>query len=98
MRDVLDQPVAAADETVLDNDACRIVLDAIARLGRNDIEVLLLSTWERLSISEIAVVLALAPNAVNQRLHRARRNLGREYRRLQAQPISTTEAPSGGAR
>jgi hypothetical protein len=43
-------------------------------------------------------VLDIAPNAVAQRLHRARRNLGREYRRLQAQPISTPQAPTGGAR
>lgn len=98
MRTVVDQPAAPADETVLDHDACRIVLDAIARLGRTDVEVLLLTAWEHLSVAEIAVVLDIAPNAVAQRLHRAHRNLGREYRRLQTQPISTPEAPTGGAR
>ncbi len=98
MRTVADQPASAADETVLDHDACRIVHDAIARLGRTDVEVLLLSVWEHLSVAEIAVVLDIAPNAVAQRLHRARSNLGREYRRLQTQPISTPEAPTGGAR
>ena len=98
MRTVADEPASPADETILDRDACRIVLDAIARLGRTDVEVLLLITWEHLSVAEIAVVLNIAPNAVAQRLHRARRNLGREYRRLQAQPISTPEAPTGGAR
>ena len=46
----------SADPTVLDHDACRIVLDAIARLGRTDVEVLLLTAWERLSVAEIAVV------------------------------------------
>jgi RNA polymerase sigma-70 factor (ECF subfamily) len=83
---------------VLDRDACRLVLDAIARLGRTDVEVLLLVAWEHLSIAEIAVVLNIAPNAVTQRLHRARRNLGREYRRLQADPIASPKAPTGGAR
>ena len=98
LRTVVDQPTLPADETVLDHDACRIVLDAIARLGRTDVEVLLLTAWERLSVAEIAVVLNISPNAVAQRLHRAHRNLGREYRRLQPQPISTPEAPTGGTR
>ena len=98
MRTVADRPACPADETIPDHDACRIVLDAIAQLGRTDVEVLLLTAWERLSVAEIAVVLDIAPNAVAQRLHRARRNLGREYRRLQAQPISTPQAPTGGAR
>jgi RNA polymerase sigma-70 factor (ECF subfamily) len=93
---------------VLDGDECRLVLDAIARLGATDVEVLLLVAWERLSVVDIAAVLGIAPNAVAQRLHRARRNLGREYRRLQARPIATLTcrhartrtpiAPKGGAR
>jgi RNA polymerase sigma-70 factor (ECF subfamily) len=98
MRAVVDHAATAADETVLDHDAGRLVLEAIARLGRTDVEVLLLRAWEHLSVAEIALVLKIAPNAVTQRLHRARRNLGREYRRLQAQPIATPETPTGGAR
>jgi RNA polymerase sigma factor (sigma-70 family) len=98
MRTVTDKPASPADETVLDDNACRIVLDAIARLGRTDVDVLLLTAWERLSVAEVAVVLDISPNAVAQRLHRAHRNLGREFRRLQTQPISTPEAPTGGAR
>ena len=43
MRTVVDHPASAADETVVDHDACRIVHDAIARLGGTDVEVLLLS-------------------------------------------------------
>jgi RNA polymerase sigma-70 factor (ECF subfamily) len=95
---VADHPASAADEPVLDGDECRLVLDAIARLGATDVEVLLLAAWERLSLVDIAAVLGIAPNAVAQRLHRARRNLGREYRRLQARPIPTPIAPTGGAR
>jgi RNA polymerase sigma factor (sigma-70 family) len=98
IRAVVEQPASAADETVLDGDACRVVLDAITRLGRTDVEVLLLRAWEQLSVAEIAIVLNIAPNAVTQRLHRAHRNLSREYRRLQAQPIATPKAPTGGAR
>ena len=98
MRTVVEQTASAADEAVLDDDACRIVLEAIARLGRSDTEVLLLLAWERLSVAEIAVVLDIAPNAVTQRLHRARRNLGREYRGVEAQPIPPRETPTGGVR
>ena len=98
MRTVADQSASPADEAVRDRDACRIVLGAITRLGRADVEVLLLSTWEHLSVAEIAIVLNISPNAVAQRLHRAHRNLGREYRRLQTQSFSTPEAPTGGSK
>lgn len=97
MRAVVDQPVAAADETALDSDACQLVLDALALLSDTDVEVLLLVAWERLSVAEIANVLKIAPNAVTQRLHRARCNLGREYRRLHAQPVPTADTRRGGA-
>ena len=51
----------------------------------------------QLAIGDIAAVLEIAPNAVKQRLHRARRNLAREYRRLDARP-TTPDAPKGGAK
>ena len=89
MLSIADHPASTADELVLDGDECRLVLDAIARLGTSDTEVLLLVAWEHLSVVDIAAVLGIAPNAVAQRLHRARRHLGREYRRLQARPIPT---------
>ena len=88
---------AAADEAVLDEEESRLVLAAAARLGDTDAEVLRLSAWEQLGIADIAAVLNIDPNAVKQRLHRARRNLGREYRRLQPRPLSTPAAAKGGA-
>jgi RNA polymerase sigma factor (sigma-70 family) len=97
IRAVVDQPAPGADDSVLDSDACHLVLEAIARLSHTDVEVLLLTAWEHLSVAEIAVVLEIAPNAATQRLHRARRNLGRAYRRLQAQP-PIPEARTGGTR
>ena len=87
----------AADESVLDEEESRLVLAAAARLGDTDAEVLRLSAWEQLGIADIAAVLNIDPNAVKQRLHRARRNLGREYRRLQPRPLSTPAAAKGGA-
>ncbi len=72
-------------------------LEAAARLAPTDAEVLRLVAWEQLSISDVAAVLGIAPYAVTQRLHRARRNLARHYRLLEAH-LSTPDAPKGGAR
>ena len=98
LRSVVHRPASAADESVIDGDEHRLVLDAAARLGDTDAEVLRLVAWEQLSVADIAAVLEIAPNAVKQRLHRARRNLAREYRRLESRPTSTPVAPTGGAR
>ena len=98
MQSAVCGPASAADERAVEGDECRTVLGAVAGLNETDAEVLLLVAWERLSVGDIAAVLQIAPNAVAQRLHRARRNLGREYRRLQARSISTPISPTGGAR
>ena len=58
----------------------------LARLGDTDAEVLRLVAWEQLSIVDVAAVLGIEPDAARQRLHRARRNLAREYDRLQSRP------------
>ena len=98
LRSVVCRPPSGADESVINDDDCRLVLAAAARLRTTDAEVLRLMAWEQLSIDDTAVVLEIAPNAVKQRLHRARRNLAREYRRLQSQQTSTPDARTGGAR
>jgi RNA polymerase sigma-70 factor (ECF subfamily) len=98
LQSVVGRPVAPVDESVVDADAYRLVLDAVACLGETDAEVLRLVAWEQLSVVEIADVLDLAPNAVTQRLYRARKNLGREYRRLQSHPAPSPTAPKGDVR
>jgi RNA polymerase sigma-70 factor (ECF subfamily) len=98
LQSVAGLPVAPVDESVLDADAVRLVLEAVACLGETDAEVLRLVAWEQLSVVEIAEVLDLAPNAVTQRLYRARKNLGREYRRLQAHPAPSPSASKGDVR
>ena len=98
MRSVVSRPASAADESAIDDDERRLVLDAAACLGDTDAEVLRLVAWEQLGVVDIATVLEIAPNAVKQRLHRARRNLAREYRRLESRPRSTPDAARGGAR
>lgn len=77
------------DEVVIDRDDHRRVLRALARLGPTDAEVLRLATWEQLSIADIAALIGIEPNAVKQRLHRARRNLVEEFHRLDARPNTT---------
>ncbi len=48
---------------------------AIDRLSANDRELLRLSSWDGLTRAEIAKVLGIRENAVDQRLHRARSRL-----------------------
>jgi DNA-directed RNA polymerase specialized sigma24 family protein len=43
-------------------------------------------------------VLDITANAVKQRLHRARRNLAREYRRLESRQVSPSDSPRGHSR
>ena len=61
----------------------RRVLQASARLNEGDAEILRLVAWEHLSRDAIAEVLGINPNAVSQRIHRARANLTKEYVRLE---------------
>jgi RNA polymerase sigma-70 factor (ECF subfamily) len=97
LRSVVRRPASAADESVLYGAEYRLVLEAVACLAPTDAEVLRLAAWEQLCVVDIAAVLGITPNAVNQRLHRARRNLARQYRRLESR-LSTPDAPKGGAR
>ncbi|HTT94353.1 MAG TPA: sigma-70 family RNA polymerase sigma factor [Solirubrobacterales bacterium] len=53
------------------------VLRAVAALGEEDRELLLLVTWEELSPSEAGRVLGISAPAARTRLHRARRRLRR---------------------
>jgi RNA polymerase sigma-70 factor, ECF subfamily len=98
LRSVTVRSGSAADESVIDGHDSRLVLAAAARLSDTDAEVLRLTAWEQLGITDIAAVLEIAPNAVKQRLYRAKRHLAREYRRLESRQTSTPDAPKGGAR
>lgn len=54
-------------------------LQAAARLSVRDREVLNLAAWEGLPHAEIAEILGCSIAAVDQRLHRAKQRLAREY-------------------
>lgn len=57
------------------SDRARAVREALASLREPDRELIRLTEWERLSVSEAAVVLGLRPGTARVRLHRARRLL-----------------------
>jgi RNA polymerase sigma-70 factor (ECF subfamily) len=89
LRSIVVDPACVSDESVLDGDVYGRVIEALARLGERDAEVLLLATWEHLGVVEIAAVLGIADNAAAQRLYRARRHFADQYRRLAARPVAT---------
>jgi RNA polymerase sigma-70 factor (ECF subfamily) len=90
-----EPPVGPPDESAVDADEVRRVLEAAAHLSDRDAEILRLASWEHLSRAEIADVLDIDPNAVSQRLHRARANLTKHFNRLE-QRDRTPAAQKGG--
>jgi RNA polymerase sigma-70 factor (ECF subfamily) len=69
-RRVASEPVPTASESD-DTD----LIAALAELPAEDREIVRLWAWEQLAPREIAVVLAISPNAASIRLHRAKRRL-----------------------
>lgn len=69
---------AAVDAAPDAPDTTAEVLDGLARLGRDDQEVLRLTAWEGLSGRELAVVLGTSEAAARKRLSRARARLAAE--------------------
>ena len=58
--------------------------EALAALSPDDADLLRLWAWEQLTPGEIATVLKVTPNAVSIRLHRARKRLADELRKVDA--------------
>jgi RNA polymerase sigma-70 factor (ECF subfamily) len=71
-----------------------LLLAALDGLGAADRELLRLSSWDGLSRDEIASVLGIKPNAVDQRLHRARSRLKARVERLANTSRPTPEEAS----
>lgn len=64
--------------TADDNAAAARVTAALARLRRNDAEILRLWAWDELPSPQLAVVLGISANAAAIRLHRAKARLKQE--------------------
>lgn len=75
------QPAPLVQDQVVVREQVREVIVAAQHLRERDMEILRLSLWEHLSADEIGAVLDIKANTAKQRLHRARKNLVREYER-----------------
>lgn len=78
-----DRPHAGEHATVRDDHA--LLQTALARLDRDDREVLLLSRFQELSFAEIAGILECSVGAAKVRAHRALGELRQVYFQLQQQ-------------
>jgi RNA polymerase sigma-70 factor (ECF subfamily) len=81
-----DAPHAAHHATTRDDHA--LLQTALARLDRNDREVLLLSRFQELSFAEISGILECSVGAAKVRAHRALGELREIYFRLQKETIA----------
>lgn len=90
-------PVAPAETLVVLREETRQILLALSRLSEKEQEILKLSVWEDLPHSDIALTLGISPEAVRQRLSRARKSLTREYDRLEKRANTAPAAQEGGA-
>lgn len=75
-------PTSGPDDLAVLGEEHRDVLRALARLSENDQELIRLTTWEGLSSVEAAELFGVTRNALDVRLHRARKRLAREYERV----------------
>jgi RNA polymerase sigma-70 factor (ECF subfamily) len=89
------------ESVVVQREELDLVLQALSRLRPADQEVLRLVAWDGLPHATIAGLLGCSVNAVDQRLHRARRRLAIQYRSLarhgRTVQVSTPIAEKGGA-
>ncbi len=67
----------------------RRVREAARRLRLADQEILRLAGWEELPHADIAEVLGISVAAVDQRFHRAKKRLAREYDRMTSKGVAT---------
>lgn len=75
LRSRIDPGPALTDQQAEAADEARRVLARLPRLPAGELDVLVLATWEGLSIAEIADALDLPAGTVKSRLHRARQRL-----------------------
>lgn len=71
---------AAASDREDDGRAADVVRTALSALPEVDRELLTMTVWERLPVSEAGKVLGLRPSAARVRLHRVRRRLAADPR------------------
>ena len=89
----------AAEVIVVRSEPDQEVMSALSKLKPSDREILLLSTWEELTGSEIATALQISIPAADQRLSRARRRFAKHLDRFPKNAhLSPRVAEEGGDR
>jgi RNA polymerase sigma-70 factor (ECF subfamily) len=69
------------------------VAEALVKLSDADRELVLLTAWEGLSVSEAAAVLGISAAAASKRLQRARRRLAHRLTRAESTDLSVRSDP-----
>ncbi len=77
-----DDSVPGHEPQVVQQDSARRILGVLDQLKPTDQEILRLKAWEDLSNADIAKVMGLSVRAVETRLSRARKELGRRAEAL----------------
>lgn len=86
------ESIPDAAEVVVRNEQAREVLEAMDRLRSSDRELLRLKLWDGLAHDEIGSILAISPHAVDMRIHRATRRLGKQLgQKFNARPHPIAE-------
>lgn len=81
---------AGPEAVVVQRAQDREVVEAARRLGQADQEILRLAGWERLPHADIAEILGISVAAVDQRFHRAKKRLAKEYDRISHRRVRRT--------
>lgn len=92
--------MAAAETQVVRRLEDQSMIDTINRLSETDREILLLSAWEGLPSSQIALRFEISPKAAEKRLTRAKKRLAAHLERAETRSIAVN-APlpqEGGSR
>lgn len=88
-------PQPGPEDVVVPAVHVQAVLDALARLSKDDCEIIRLAEWEGLSHGEIASVLGCSRHAVDQRMHRARGRLAKQLGLDTTAGVATAEGGVG---
>lgn len=75
-------PTDDPESVVVRREEIGLVLEALNQLGERDQEILRMAAWDELPHATIAGLLGCSIDAVDQRVHRAKRRLARRYASL----------------
>ena len=96
MASVRALPSQSLDGQLVQRQDYELVREAAAQLKPLDREVLQLVMWEEMSHDQVAEILGSSVPAVKQRVHRAKRRLAREFKKLGGTFPSPNVAQKGG--